>query len=78
MQRIKITMIASGSHTAMYRWHGTAVADEGPLPLPMGEVPWKGGEGGVYHLCHFVTAPPEGEAKGITDCEPVTLVTGSQ
>ena len=35
-----------------------------PLPLPMGEVPRRGGEGLFYPLSHFVTAPPEWEPRG--------------
>ena len=56
--------IASGNCTIMYRWHGIAVTDEGNLPLPMGEVPGQGGEGDLYPLSHFVTAPPEWEPRG--------------
>ena len=55
-------------------------ADEGNLPLPMGEVPQRGGEGSICPLSHFVTAPPEWEPRN-TDCdrreslERVTSVT---
>ena len=41
--------------------------DEGHLPLPLGEVPGRGGEGFFCPLSHFVTAPPEWEPRK-TDC----------
>jgi len=37
--------------------------DEGYLPRPMGEVSGRGGEGDIYPLSHFVTAPPEWEPR---------------
>ena len=45
------------------RWHGVAVTDEGHLPLPMGEVPRRGGEGIFTLSVSFADSSPKVGAK---------------
>ena len=62
---------ASQSLPPRGRWHGTAVTDEGHLPLPMGEVPGRGGEGDTYPLSRLRHQLPQSGSQGgtkETDC----------
>ena len=57
--------LRASAHTGVaIRFPKPSSPDEGHLPLPMGEVPRRGGEGVFYPLSHFVTAPPEWEPRG--------------
>ena len=51
--------------------------DEGNLPLTMGKVPGRGGEGDFYPLSRLRRQLPQRGSQGGTDCH-TSLRTGSQ